>query len=61
MRYQRVLWHSANLYHQMLASWVGERVDQLAPLWSDPVSSRPSRLILQHTQRAVRAVQNTNS
>lgn len=27
--YQRVLWHSASLYHQMLASWVGERVEPL--------------------------------
>jgi Iron-containing redox enzyme len=29
LHYQRVLWHSASLYHQMLASWVGE---QVAPL-----------------------------
>jgi hypothetical protein len=57
MRYRRVLWHSANLYHQMLGSWVGERVEQIAPLWSDSVSSR---LILQ-PRRVVRAVQNTNS
>ncbi len=27
--YQRVLWHSASLYHQMLSSWVGERVEPL--------------------------------
>jgi hypothetical protein len=27
--YQRVLWHSATLYHQMLSSWVGEQVDPL--------------------------------
>jgi hypothetical protein len=59
MRYQRVLWHSANLYHQMLGSWVGERVDQLAPLWADSASS--GRLILQSSRRSVRAVQNTNS
>ena len=61
MRYQRVLWHAANLYHQMLGSWVGERVEQLAPLRNDSLSSRPSRLVMQHTRRAVRAVQNTNS
>ena len=29
LRYQRVLWHSANLYHQMLGSWVGERVEPI--------------------------------
>jgi hypothetical protein len=58
MRYQRVLWHSANLYHQMLASWVGERVEQIAPLWTENVSSR---LILQHPRRVAGAVQNTNS
>ncbi len=27
--YQRVLWHSASLYHQMLSSWVGEHVKPL--------------------------------
>jgi hypothetical protein len=27
--YQRVLWHSASLYHQMLSSWVGEHVEPL--------------------------------
>ncbi len=27
--YQRVLWHSASLYHQMLSSWVGEQVGAL--------------------------------
>lgn len=57
VRYQRVLWHAANLYHQMLASWVGERVDQIAPLWTDGV---PSRMMMQHPRR-VAAVQNTNS
>ena len=61
MSYQRVLWHSANLYHQMLGSWVGERVEQLAPLWNEAQASRPSRLLLQHARCAVRAVQNTNS
>jgi len=35
--YQRVLWHSASLYHQMLASWVGERVEPLLALHSEPV------------------------
>ncbi len=30
--YQRVLWHSASLYHQMLSSWVGERVEPLPQL-----------------------------
>jgi hypothetical protein len=38
MRYQRVLWHSASLYHQMLASWVGERVAPLAELEGLPRS-----------------------
>ena len=33
-RYHRVLWQTASLYHQMLSSWVGERVEMLAPLWS---------------------------
>jgi hypothetical protein len=58
MRYQRVLWHSATLYHQMLSSWVGERVEQLAPLWTDNL---PSRLILPPPRRMAGAVQNTNS
>ncbi|HEU4730500.1 MAG TPA: iron-containing redox enzyme family protein [Kofleriaceae bacterium] len=40
--YQRVLWHAASLYHQMLSSWVGERVEPLAALWVDDV---PARLI----------------
>lgn len=40
--YQRVLWHSASLYHQMLSSWVGERVEALPQLW---VESAPPRLI----------------
>jgi len=30
--YQRVLWHSASLYHQMLSSWVGEHVEPLPQL-----------------------------
>lgn len=30
--YQRVLWQSATLYHQMLSSWVGERVQPLPQL-----------------------------
>jgi hypothetical protein len=32
MLYHRVLWHSACLYHQMLSSWVGERVEPLKQL-----------------------------
>jgi hypothetical protein len=40
MQYQRVLWHSASLYHQMLSSWVGERVDVLTALWTDTAPSR---------------------
>jgi hypothetical protein len=32
MLYQRVLWHAACLYHQMLSSWVGERVEPLKQL-----------------------------
>jgi hypothetical protein len=39
-RYQRVLWHSASLYHQMLSSWVGERVEPLMALGSEPVRTR---------------------
>jgi len=35
--YKRVLWHSASLYHQMLASWVGERVEPLVALHNEPV------------------------
>jgi Iron-containing redox enzyme len=38
--YQRVLWHSASLYHQMLSSWVGERVEPLIALGSEPVRAR---------------------
>lgn len=38
--YQRVLWHSASLYHQMLSSWVGERVEPLAQLWIERVPPR---------------------
>jgi hypothetical protein len=30
--YQRVLWHSSSLYHQMLSSWVGEHVEPLPQL-----------------------------
>jgi hypothetical protein len=39
-RYQRVLWHAASLYHQMLASWVGERVEPLSGPWSEPAPKR---------------------
>jgi hypothetical protein len=60
MHYQRVLWHSANLYHQMLGSWVGERVEQIAPLWAETAPAT-NRLILSHPRRAAGAVQNTNS
>jgi hypothetical protein len=38
--YQRVLWHSASLYHQMLSSWVGERVEPLMAISSEPVRTR---------------------
>jgi hypothetical protein len=38
--YQRVLWHSASLYHQMLSSWVGERVEPLMALGAEPVRTR---------------------
>jgi hypothetical protein len=44
--YQRVLWHSASLYHQMLASWVGERVEPLLELPIDGV--RPHLVELVH-------------
>lgn len=57
LRYQRVLWHCANLYHQMLSSWVGERAEPIAALWTDSLSNR---LLLQPVRR-VAAVQNTNS
>lgn len=30
--YHRVLWQSANLYHQMLSSWVGDRAEPLKQL-----------------------------
>jgi hypothetical protein len=30
--YHRVLWQSANLYHQMLSSWVGEHVAPIKQL-----------------------------
>ncbi len=40
MRYQRVLWHSASLYHQMLGSWIGERVEPLAELQPQAVAVR---------------------
>jgi hypothetical protein len=39
-QYTRVLWHSASLYHQMLSSWVGERVAPLAEL-ETKASRRP--------------------
>jgi Iron-containing redox enzyme len=58
LRYQRVLWHAANLYHQMLSSWVGERVEQLAPMWTDNLQGR---LLLPRARRTTAAVQNTNS
>lgn len=56
MRYQRVLCHAANLYHQMLSSWVGERAEPIEALWTESVP----RLILQ-PKRRLTAVQNTNS
>jgi hypothetical protein len=31
-RYQQVLWQSATLYHHMLSSWVGDRVEPLPQL-----------------------------
>jgi hypothetical protein len=30
--YHRTLWHSATLYHHMLSSWVGERVEPIKQL-----------------------------
>jgi hypothetical protein len=44
MLYQRVLWHGAGLYHQMLSSWVGETVEPLAALWTETL---PAGLILE--------------
>jgi Iron-containing redox enzyme len=52
MRYQRVLWHSACLYHQMLASWVGERVEPIAALWTETVASR----LMLHVQRRASSI-----
>jgi hypothetical protein len=46
--YQRVLWHAASLYHQMLSSWVGERVEPLTQLWVDTVPSH----VIELRQRA---------
>jgi hypothetical protein len=43
MRYQRVLWHAAALYHQMLCSWAGATAAPLAALWTESV---PAKLIL---------------
>ena len=53
MVYQRVLWQTASLYHHMLASWVGERVEPLAALWSEPVPAH----LLQQARRAPSVVQ----
>lgn len=36
--YQRMLWHAACLYHQMLSSWVGEPAEPLLALWNESVS-----------------------
>jgi hypothetical protein len=57
LRYQRVLSHAANLHHQMLASWVGARVEPLETLWTDSLSNR---LMLQPCCPAA-AVQSTSS
>ena len=38
--YQRMLWHAACLYHQMLSSWVGEAAEPLVALRSESVSNR---------------------
>lgn len=40
MLYQRMLWHSACLYHQMLSSWVGESAEPLLMLRTESCSSR---------------------
>ncbi|HEX7841690.1 MAG TPA: iron-containing redox enzyme family protein [Kofleriaceae bacterium] len=56
MRYQRVLCHAANLYHQMLSSWVGERAEPIAALWNESVPR-----IMLPPKRRITAVQNTNS
>jgi len=40
MRYQRVLWHAATLYHQMLSSWVGEPAEPMTALWTEPAPAR---------------------
>ena len=56
MRYQRVLCHAANLYHQMLSSWVGERAEPIAALWNESVPR-----LMRPPQRRIAAVQNTNS
>jgi hypothetical protein len=56
MCYQRVLCHAANLYHQMLSSWVGERAEPIAALWQESVPR-----IMLPAKRRITAVQNTNS
>jgi len=44
--YQRVLWNAACLYHHMLSSWVGERVEPLTALWTETDADiTPSRLL----------------
>jgi hypothetical protein len=55
MLYQRVLWHAAGLYHQMLCSWVGDTAEPLAALWTENV---PPKLILE-PPRAASVAQGT--
>jgi len=43
LHYQRVLQHSASMYHQMLSSWVGERVEPFAALRNDHPPTRMAR------------------
>jgi hypothetical protein len=39
--YQRVLWHAATLYHQMLSSWVDETAQPMTALWADHTRPGP--------------------
>jgi hypothetical protein len=57
MRYQRVLCHASNLYHQMLSSWVGERAEPIAALWNEGVTTP----LMLPPHRRLAAIQNTNS
>jgi hypothetical protein len=54
MHYQRMLWHAACLYHQMLSSWVGEPAEPLIALRAESV---PNQLVLPPQRREPRVAQ----